>query len=216
MSITKKILLFIIVLVFLGGMLIATRQMVNAIPINKGADNQWPAFEMIYKVEIMGEGGTFYSQMVKLVYENELHWKTELLSHDLAPEMVGYVSEYTGKEMITYDPNAGSSSTSTDVPTDGIYVPDQWLNPNYIPGLLGQEGVIVQPGQTEGVYVLTLTEYSPCPEETSAVPCKTGSTRVLETKIEYRSSDFIPFSIIDIVDGTVVRRITITELIVQE
>ena len=216
MSVTKKFFLFIVVPVLLIGVLIVTRQMVSAIPINIGTANQWSSFKMTYQVEILGEGGEFYSQVVKLVYENDHHWKTELLSHDLAPDMIGYSGEYTGKEMITYDPRTGLLSKNTDVPTDGIYVPDQWLNPNYIPKLIGQEGVIVQPGQTETVNILLLTEYSPCPDVPSVVSCKPGSNRVLETKIEYRNSDFIPLSIIDTIDGTVVRRISITELAILE
>ncbi len=216
MSIANKKILFLVVPMVLAGILIVTAQIVSAIPISKGLENQWPSFEMTYKVEFLGESGEFYSQVVKLVYENDHHWKTWLLSHDLAPDMIGYSGEYTGKEMITYDPRTGSLSNNTDIPTDGIYVPDQWLRPNYIPKLIGQEGVVVQPGQTLDVNNLTLTEYSPCPDDPSVVPCKPGSTRVLETKIEYRNSDYIPLSLIDSIDGTIVRRITITELAVQE
>ena len=215
MSITKKIILFVVGLILVAGILIVTGQLVSAIPINNGSENHWPSFEMTYKVESLGENGGFYSQVVRLVYENEHQWKTELLAHDLASDMVGYWAEYNGKEMIAYDPRIGSLSKNTDVPTDGVYVPDQWLRPNYIPGLIGQEGVVVQSGPIEGVNNLVLTEYSPCPDIPSLVPCKPGSNRILETRIEYRSTDFIPLSIINMVDGTVVRRISITTLVVQ-
>jgi hypothetical protein len=82
--------------------------------------------------------------VVKLSYQDERHWRKDVLVNELDREMEGLVITYDGSTHAqyipnTFDPRTGEQQVITDEFPTGVVVPDRWLHPNFI-NLLRQKG----------------------------------------------------------------------------
>jgi len=222
---TKKILsvLLMIGILLVGSMIfILGQEKATATPANEIKIIEWPSFTMIYEVSRINN---VYS--AKLDYDNKLHWRVETLSQSfteeiVASETVGNWSEYNGTAMYHFDSTTRITSENKDVPKDGVYIPEQWLAPYYIPKLLAQTNTEIV-DESNGIRTIVVTEYLPCDEDIrdylqqqGLKPCTVGVNRVAKTEIKYRIDFNIPVSIIETLDGEEVRQITITELTILD
>lgn len=220
----KKILsvLLMIGMLIVGSMIFFIEQeKASAIPANEIKINEWPSFTMIYEVSKISN-----TYSAKLDYDNKLHWRVETLSQSFSEEIValetvGNWSEYNGTAIYHFDAMTGIMSENKDVPKDGVYIPEQWLSPYYIPKLLAQTNIQII-SESNGTGTFVVTEYLSCDEDIrdymqqqGLKPCTLGVNRVAKTEIKYRTDYNIPLSIIDTIDGEEVHRITVTELTIS-
>lgn len=185
----------------------------SARPFRDTTIKEWPAFTMTYMLTSKQQ-----SQTVLVEYKNATNWRVEILAEPSYPDIAGYWAEYNGSEIRSFDPLTGEISVNTDVPTDGVYIPEQWLGPYYVPKYLAQSNVQVTVVD-EGVNKLTITEYVECQEELNDVyvqaglnACASGETYLAVTEITYQAAYNIPLSIVETLDGIEIRRIVVTEL----
>jgi hypothetical protein len=221
----KNIFISLILLIFIAVALVIASLVQKTMAASSPSSpfpTEWPPFTMVYEDWRLGsniEQPTI--QVVKITYQDRKHWRTELLDHNLAKDAIGTWSEYNGEGMIGYDPRTGEVSISPqDFPKEGVYIPEQWLIPRYIPKLLTQENVELLE-ESDGLATVLVTEYWPCQEPTDVMlqagikPCDTDNRRD-ERLISYRTADFLPVLIIDKLDGVEVHRVTIKELVIDK
>lgn len=193
----------------------------SAVP--KQPTQQWPAFTMVYTQWGYGYGlnGQPGTQRIKLTYDDIYHWRTEVLSHSAVPDAAGAWSSYNGAEIRGYDPRFGQETVNNVALDAGIYLPDEWLRPDYILNLLRKPNITKREGQSRGEKELVSTEYLPCQEpleqekQAGLGPCKSDK-REAKRHIRYREQDYLPLEIIDTLDGVVVQKITIEELTIRQ
>lgn len=220
--IKKFALLTLLVTVLLAFTILVSNQLqAKADPAGEIALNNWPPFTITYISTKPGDSGEPQTQLIKIIYEDNKHWRVEVLSNSLVPDVGGSWAEYDGLEIRHLDSRTGAVTINKDVPKDGTYIPEEWFRPSYIPQLLAQVNSTNKIDSSEGTGILTVTEYLRCQEELSQTlaraglpPCAQGSNRIAIRQIKYRAIDFIPILIIDTLDGVEVNRITVTELVV--
>jgi hypothetical protein len=173
----------------------------------------WAAVELDYELATAHAEGTITSRH-RLTYEDKTHWRTEILAHSHHRAYVGAWALYDGETLRSFDALRGVETVNRDVPPNGVYVPEPWLNPYHIPRLLADPTVTHRHDTATGIGYLTRRESMPCHAPTPTVvglpTCTTE--RITQTNITYRTVDFIPLHIVEMVDGVVVRRTTITHL----
>jgi len=225
MTMRRKIIVLCTVLsVAIGSTLIVKglEEIAGAASTASVSPNEWPSFTMVYEDWRLGSNDEQPQvQAVKLIYHDKRHWKTELLAHNDAVDVVGTWAEYHGAEMRSFDPRTGELRVDQqDIPEDAVYVPEQWLIPGIIPRLLTQQNAEQLSGSSGGLAVLVLEENLPCQAPTEAMfragiqPCD-SEYRVSRREITYRESDFLPVGIVDSLDGVEVHRVTVTELVMK-
>ncbi|GAB4579077.1 MAG: hypothetical protein Fur0022_18150 [Anaerolineales bacterium] len=211
-------ILSISLLFFVGiGILVVGKRKATATPLYDITIKEWPSFEMIYEVTTIDKTYT-----AKLTYKDSLHWRVDFLTDSTVPEAVGTWAEYDGKEIRSLDPFTGEITVNREMPSDGVYIPNEWLWPAYIPNrLIKSKGEIIN--ESNGIATLTFTEYLSCDQDIhdylqqeGQKPCTVGVDRVEVTVVKYRTDYDIPLSIVETIDGEEVRRITVTELTILD
>lgn len=199
------------------GIFVMGQRRVTATPLQDITTKEWPSFEMIYEVTTIGKTYT-----AKLTYKDSLHWRVDFLTDSTIPEAVGTWAEYDGKEIRSLDPFTGEITVNRDMPSNGVYIPNEWLWSAYIPNrLIKSKAEIID--ESNGIATLTFTEDLSCDQEIhdylqqeGQKPCIVGVDRVEVTVVKYRTDYDIPLSIIDTIDGERVRQITVTELTILD
>lgn len=105
---------------------------------------------------------------------------------------------------------------------DGVYVPEQWLNPLYISALPTKPSVVQKESDEPGLTTVILTEEYPCPTDMPVTEtlkqlgvegCKPGQEKTVSTrKITYTTEHLIPMKLIDANDGVQFHTITVEHL----
>lgn len=157
----------------------------------------WPMFSMVYQdTAEAGVQGVTVSQTFQVQYADQRHFSSKVIAHSDARVGTGYSQTFDGDVATTTDPRTGVSHTKTYGPNE-FGVPADWLVPRKTPALLLRSGATssaLRPGV-----------------DVARVSYGVGSHFVTE-EVQYRSSEGIPLSYTQTVDGRVTRQVTVIQL----
>jgi hypothetical protein len=166
-------------------------------PIVAATDGDWPPMLLILE-----EQGV----LVKLHYQDERHWRTEVIRHPTSPDMQGYATIYDGQSYTQYVPNTVDATTNepsviSDPVPGGIVVPARWLRPGFAASLEEERFTARSGERPEQVeYVKTYqqqcsTEVPPGMSSPPGVPevCAANQAATFEVTERYvLSTDIVP------------------------
>ncbi len=169
----------------------------------------WPAFVMVYRDwgATWGPNGTPGYVVSRLTYRSSRDWESEVLEDSVAPDAAGTRGVFRGTTATGF--NARFQHVSSEVyPADALAAPSDWLVPIRIGRLRREANSTVRPTASPDVSELVHTEQLPC--QPDLVKCA-SPTRLQVTRILFRNDSEIPLGLTDIIDGQLVREITVTE-----
>lgn len=184
--------LFAILAIAFG--VLATSQLVTAVPRPNPISEPWPSFMMIYRETRSGFQGPIV-QTFRLDYQNARDFSSTLIAHSHEPRAVGYTNSFKGNVSTTTDPRLGTRSEDY-----GPYertVPSDWLAPASTPSIVHRPGAQIMRA-ADGIVTARLA---------SIVD---GLSTILE--VRYREVDGIPLLVTEQVNGKEVRRLEVLEL----
>ncbi|OQY80495.1 MAG: hypothetical protein B6D41_20880 [Chloroflexi bacterium UTCFX4] len=143
----------------------------------------------------------------QLVYQDQLHWSSEVLEETAAPDYVGSYMQVNddiikgaNKKLRAFDERKIDLS-------EGFYAPAEWLVPIRISKYKQVPGAEIRPADKPGLMDLTFTEQAPCDPDTW--PCEKEVYDVT-TRIRYWADSELPMGMTVTSNGELVREITVT------
>lgn len=183
----------------------------------------WPAMTLTYEVEGRTGGLTAASvtQTWKLVYQDQHHWRKELLASPTHPEEVGTVISMQGDTMTEY--LAPLKKTVTKQDTSGVpTIPEEWLAPGR-DQVFASKGYTKSAGKVANQDVYQKKETVACQAETANAPvpstgilqpssCTSAATYERTETLVYRSDLHVPVEVTNQTGGVVTRHVMVTQL----
>lgn len=190
-------------------------------------EGEWPAFSMVFKEEdgnfSMIKDGSLGTQVYEYVYKNSKDWKITI-TESPSIDIKGTWRSYNGKTITNHQARTEKAEVEDATELEGIFVPNQWLNPLYYAKLTKKPNVEKLNDAPAGYERWRMTEidcHSLHPL-TNFIPQNSEDCdpayqiRMIWSDFTYRSDYHIPVKVNYLVDGSGVYTATVEKLEIKQ